>query len=198
MDSSAIDTAYVLAFWSETRQILINFRHHPMAEDVAQSEALKVMEHVDIIRTSYPDPQTYARVRSRHAGIDHDRRQAVQRGEGARLTLNADGTLQRLRQVVSGDVPHPHTGRTLFDDMEDPETSFEDNAGRRDELAKILDHSLAKHPKLAKHVVFMVKGEGRSITETAALLGIRREQASRLLNNALGAIYQHIDDQQRS
>ena len=188
---------YVVEFHREMSRLLAGQNQHPLGEDVAQTECIKLIEHLDLISDSYPNPITYARARVRHACIDYDRRQAVQRGEGARLVTDSDGSVRRSRLVVSGDIPHPVTGRTIFDVTPAADPTIDEIIERSDDRLELLRGELAKLSPAARHLVLAVKGEGRTVTEVAATLGVGRTVASKLLNTALGDIYEAIDQASR-
>ena len=61
------------------------------ADDIASNVVEEFLRRPDVIMMKYPDPARFARQRTRHAGISHDRRERAQRAEGVRLTITDDG-----------------------------------------------------------------------------------------------------------
>jgi RNA polymerase sigma factor (sigma-70 family) len=172
--------AYVVAFNREVVRILSVQRRHPHAEDVAQTESLHVLEQLDRIRDAYPDPVRYARVRARHAAIDHDRRLAVQRSEGARLVDDGAGGVHRGRSVVSGDAPDPTTGLTPFDRLADlADDDVADRASDREQVSDLLA-VLDQLPRRMAMLLVLVDGFGLTVTAAADRLDIERTGASKL------------------
>lgn len=169
-------------------------RHrHPHADDVVQSETLTVVERIDIIRETYPDPATYARVRARHAGIDHDRRQAAQRGHGSRMRYHDDGTVSWARDVVSGDAPDPTTGMTIFDTLVADDADPAEIVGQRETLRHLVETVVMPLSPRARQVVMLVKVHHFTVTEAAELIGIDRASASRLLHRSLATLYETLE-----
>lgn len=73
------------------------------ADDIAQATLEKFCADPAGIMAQYPDPQAFAIAVARTTGIDLDRRERAQRGEGANLRPNADGQLDVARIVISTD-----------------------------------------------------------------------------------------------
>lgn len=185
---------YLITFHTEISRLLRFDTKHPMADDVAQTECVKLLEHIDLVRDSYPNPGIYARARVRHAGIDHDRRQAVQRGEGARLVTRPDGTVTRARVVLSGDIQNPETGRTILEEIPAEDISPDEYVERSDPRMPVVQAVLAELPQLDRRLVLEVKGGGETVTAVAARLGLERTAASKILNRALGRIYRAVEE----
>ena len=95
--------------------------------------------------------------------------------------------------MISGDVPHPETGRTIFDSVPAEDQTIDELIERTDDRLALLRCELAKLPTAAQRLVLAVKGEGRTVTEVASSLGLGRSVASKMLNTALGDIYRAID-----
>ena len=194
MTDTQTSHAYVIAFHQEITRLLRSDIRHPLAEDVAQAECVNLLENIELVRDSYPNPGLYARVRVRHAGIDHDRRQAVQRGEGARLVTQADGTVTRARVVISGDIPDPVTGRSILETIPAEDTEPDEIVDRFDPRMQLLAAELAKLTPGVRRLLLAVKGGGRTVTDVAAEMGLDRSTASRLMNRALGDIYRAVEN----
>ncbi len=78
------------------------------ADDIAQRVVVKVLSDPERIMTRYPDPATFAYAAARRTGVDHLRREQVQRCEGSErrrtnLSLHAMSDHERDHVVtVSG------------------------------------------------------------------------------------------------
>lgn len=143
--------------------------------DIVDSEAVRVLERIDVVMSHWT-PARYAAVRASggRATIDHARREAAQRGEGAR----------HERTVTQLDAPR-------FDD--DPTTIAESITDGVEPSGTIVDRDLLQRALLGisadeRRLVGLVHLVGLSVTEAANEIGIARETASRRLGRALGAL----------
>jgi len=161
------------------------------ADDIAASVAEDVLRQPEVIMARYPDPTTYARHRTRHAGISFDRGQRVQRGEGARLFGDSSGKLQPGRRWISGNTSTIEGGADLFSQQTDHASSFE--AAADDKLfAHSLLRTCCRDLSLAEiHEVWMVDGCGCTVQEVAAMRGQSRETISRRLNATRRRIHEN-------
>jgi RNA polymerase sigma factor (sigma-70 family) len=116
----------------------------------------------------YPNPVHYAAARFANVNTDHARRQAAQRGEGARFerkvgSADVDHTARQLESIVSSDQ---------FDIAE-----HLDNKSLVKDVLSVLS-------EVQQRAVILVFVEGYSVTEAAKILGKRRETVSRILRDA--------------
>ena len=70
-------------------------------DDIVGSIVLEACERGPELMHRYPSPERYAQVRTGHAAESHYRKDRAQRGAGARLVRDADGTVAAKRTVVS-------------------------------------------------------------------------------------------------
>jgi DNA-directed RNA polymerase specialized sigma24 family protein len=154
-----------------------------VADDLAQEIALEVLERPSIMH-SYPNPQVYVRQRLRHAGIQFDRAQRVQRGEGARLFQGADGLRHPGRIVVSGNVSLVDGGGDLYSLVVDAGNELEVLLVDQLAAAGVLRQCLRGLTPTELHDVWMVDACGYTVLEVAELRGQRRETVSRRVNDA--------------
>lgn len=154
------------------------------ADDVAQEVALALLANPDRLATvmqRYPDPVAYARARAAHAFAQWERAMRADRGEGARLVVRADGSLQAARTVIAGDAPLPGgDGRhwDLLGGDPDPAEELVEFLARWPRVVAFID-TLAP---VDREIVVLVLGYGFQVTEVAARLGIARETAARRLS----------------
>lgn len=182
---------YVEAVFREVMRVAANVGRHRDAGDVADEMVAEVLEHPEAIMARYPDPVRYARERVRHCGISLDRRQRVQRGEGARLVQGADGLLNPGRVWISGESTVREGGPSVFSLVRDLAAEFADSS-----LDRMIASALVGRccQGLTNHQLFevlMVDGLGYDVTEVAAVVGQRRETVSRRLNAARRIIRQN-------
>ena len=136
--------------------------------DVIQYTIVELLGRITYIMGKYPDPAHYVGARFSNVITDHGRRQAAQRGEGARYerkvtSANDEHTARKLEQVVWGD-------------------SF-DLADHLDKFAlvqKVKNVLTADQQRILDLVVV----KGLSVTEVAKIVGKRRETVSRNLSDA--------------
>lgn len=188
------DDSYLTEFHREIHRLLVRSVRHPQPDDVAQSETTALLGRLDRVREAYPEPARYARVRVVHAAVDHDRRQAVQRSQSARLHRGDDGTVSWRREVISGDATVPGSDRTVFDLVGsfrlNPDATAEAVVGRHD-LTRLLDRGLVGFPASTRALLVLVHGHGYTVTAAAHLVGLERTSASKLITRAV----RHLRDQ---
>ena len=99
-----------MAVFREVARLAARTRRPFDADDIAGEVALAVADRPATIMVGYPDPVHYARQRARHAGISFDRRERVQRGEGARLVVGSDGLQGPGRRYESANAADASEG----------------------------------------------------------------------------------------
>jgi RNA polymerase sigma factor (sigma-70 family) len=136
--------------------------------DVIQYTIVELLGRISYIMSKYPDPAHYVGARLSNVVTDFGRRQAAQRGEGARYerkvaSANEEHTARRIEQFVSGDSL--------------------DIADHLDKIAlvkKVKGVLSAEQQRILDLVVV----KGLSVTEVAKIVGKRRETVSRNLSDA--------------
>ncbi len=180
LDAAAHD--YAVAVFREVMRVAAAVRRGFDAGDIAAEISAEVLERPESIMSRYPDPVRYARRRVRHAGISHDRRQRVQRGEGARLYPQRDGTLQPGRPYLSGNATPADGGSEWFSTVSDPHSEFETGADEHMAATAALRWCCQGLTSTVVHELWLVDGCGYTVLEVAQLCGQRRETVSRRLN----------------
>jgi RNA polymerase sigma factor (sigma-70 family) len=136
--------------------------------DVIQYTIVELLGRISYIMGKYPDPAHYVGARLSNVVTDFGRRQAAQRGEGARYerkvaSANEEHTARKIEQFVSGDSL--------------------DIADHLDKIAlvkKVKGVLSAEQQRILDLVVV----KGLSVTEVAKIVGKRRETVSRNLSDA--------------
>jgi RNA polymerase sigma factor (sigma-70 family) len=154
------DTDYVLAVFDHLgRRVRGTHR-----DDIVQRCVLRLMDDLDRYRMRYPVPAQMAAALARTGHADMHRSERIQRCLGAR----ANGH------------------RTIVDDSHLDEMPQRDSGGRDSleavELRAELRPLLAVLPERIRTLVWLVRVEGRDVTEAAQLLGWSRGHASRQLS----------------
>ena len=162
--------AYVLSFYNA---LVTRFGGHTTYKgqevaDVIQFAVVELLSRVTYIMGKYSNPVHYAAARFANVNTDHARRQAAQRGEGARFerkvgSADVDHTARQLESIVSSDQ---------FDIAE-----HLDNKSLVKDVLSVLS-------EVQQRAVILVFVEGYSVTEAAKILGKRRETVSRILRDA--------------
>jgi DNA-directed RNA polymerase specialized sigma24 family protein len=143
------------------------------AADIAQDVAEYALTRGVTVMTDYPNPGTFAAVRTFHASVAWDRRNGAQSGSGAafgrtKTSLHAElGEGLTLHDTLASD----------YDTAEDVERRLRDDAIRL-LVATTLD------PRTAQWV-WDVTGHGMSVSDVARRDGVPREKVSRAVNKAL-------------
>jgi DNA-directed RNA polymerase specialized sigma24 family protein len=188
---SAAAGDYAVAVFREVMRVAAVMRRGFDAGDLAAEISAEVLENPESIMARYPDPVRYARQRVRHAGISYERRQRVQRGEGARLHHGPDGLLQPGRTYVSGNATGHDGAPELFAGARDHRAEFEAAADERMSATLELRRCCQGLTLAEVHEVWLVDACGYSVQEVAALRGQRRETVSRRLNETRRRIRQN-------
>jgi RNA polymerase sigma factor (sigma-70 family) len=136
--------------------------------DVIQYTIVELLGRITFIMSKYPDPAHYVGARLSNVVTDHGRRQAAQRGEGARYdrkvaSANEEHTARKLEQFVSGDSL--------------------DIADHLDKIA-LVKKAKGVLSTEQQRILDLVAVDGISVTEVAKIVGKRRETVSRSLSDA--------------
>jgi RNA polymerase sigma factor (sigma-70 family) len=161
---------YVTAYHAELSRILSNRRtvNGHDVDDVISFAVLRLLKKYDSIVAKNPDPIVFARRSIRNLGHDFHRREAVQRGEGAR-NERAIGSLDvGVTTDASGGVV-PDFSAGYVDDIE-----------RMQQIEKI---SAALTPEQMR-LLTLVDGHDMTVSEVAKIVGLRRETVSRKVSKA--------------
>ena len=163
---------YATAFYLAVHGVLV--RERSDALDVAGFAVEGLLEKgVAVQAARYPDPARYGRAHARNAAIDYDRRQAVDRGEGAR----------RRRRIAS-----------MESDVAGVERAVVRGIGWDDAVVAAIDMRdlLTGVPQTVTdrdlEVFFLVKVEGRAASAVARERGVRRETISRTCSKVRAAL----------
>jgi RNA polymerase sigma factor (sigma-70 family) len=136
--------------------------------DVIQYTIVELLGRVSYIMGKYPDPTHYVGARLSNVVTDFGRRQAAQRGEGARYdrkvsSANEEHTARKIEQFVSGD------SLDIADHLDKIALVKKVKGVLSTEQQRILD---------------LVVVKGLSVTEVAKIVDKRRETVSRSLSDA--------------
>ena len=172
---------YVEAVFREVMRVAARVRRGDPG-DLADGISAEVLEQPEAIMARYPDPVRYARERVRHAGISLDRRDRVQRGEGARLFADGDGQLRPGRVGVAGDAAVGEGGPSLFSLLADPRSRFDEAAVDQLVAGALLRQCLGQASRQQITELLLVDALGYEVTDVAALFGQCRETVSRRLS----------------
>jgi RNA polymerase sigma factor (sigma-70 family) len=136
--------------------------------DVIQYTIVELLGRISYIMGKYPDPTHYVGARLSNVVTDFGRRQAAQRGEGARSdrkvsSANVEHTARKIEQFVSGD------SLDIADHLDKIALVKKVKGVLSTEQQRILD---------------LVVVKGLSVTEVAKIVDKRRETVSRSLSDA--------------
>jgi DNA-directed RNA polymerase specialized sigma24 family protein len=173
--------AYVTAVHQAIIRLIVRFHGADAPQDVAQDVVETLLGKVQRVMSRYPNPQVYARVAYRHACIQTARTNRVQRGEGSRLYLRADGTRAPGHHVVSGDAVEGADDRSLFDTITSGGDAFDEVIITRIDAHRQISQAWNSTSRRDRTAYFMVRGLGYPVTEVAESLGVRRETLQRRL-----------------
>lgn len=182
---------YVEAVFREVMRIATRVGRQRDAGDVADEVAAEVLERPESIMARYPDPVRYARERVRHAGISLDRRDRVQRGEGARLFHGVDGLLRPGRTWLAGDAPVGEDGASVFSFARDLDVEFADVTLDRLTAPALVRRCCVGLTRSQVFELFMVDGCGYEVKDVAQMLGQCRETVSRRLSKTRRIVQQN-------
>jgi RNA polymerase sigma factor (sigma-70 family) len=176
--------AYIAAVHRTARDVLVRIHRVWDADDIASEIALALAADATLVMTAYPDPAVFARVRAGHAAIEHQRRQRVQRGEGARVFRHADGTVHPGRTVVSGNVAPTEGGDEWLVTYVDPADLLDERLADQLLVSALLADALDGLAVCEREELFLIDGLGWTVQEVAEMRGQRRETVSRRVNAA--------------
>jgi RNA polymerase sigma factor (sigma-70 family) len=171
---------YVSRFEQALRNWLFISGQYLNAEEVIQTEVVKVLERFVAVQAAHPDPEAFgwSRAVSRHASIDWLRRDAVQAGRGAtnrRAVVDGNGSMSGEQQ-----------SRSWFDhlSLEAARAEAYDVAEmfHRQEMVAAVLAGLSEEDRYLLEQVYL---QNRSQSELAAELGVARETVNRRLQRAL-------------
>lgn len=172
-----------MAVFREVARLAARTRRPFDANDIAGEVALAVADRPATIMVGYPDPVHYARQRARHAGISFDRRERVQRGEGARLVVGSDGLQNPGRRYESADAADASGGGgDLLAHATERVDSLEAMVADRLAVGALLQHACQGLSAVEFRELWLVDGCGYTVQEVAELCGQRRETVSRRLS----------------
>ena len=120
------------------------------------------------VMAKYPCPVTYSALRHRNVIIDYARRQAAQRGEGAR----------HYRKGTSTEVAH------LTAEIEQSMARGRSNFTDQVEDRRLVDQIFGSLPEFQQKVLRLCAMDGHTTIAAARILGVRRETVSRAVSNA--------------
>ncbi len=169
-----------MAVFREVARIAARSRRPFDADDIAGEVALAVADRPAIIMGGYPNPVHYARQRARHAGISFDRRERVQRGEGARLVVGSDGLQGPGRRYESADASEG--GGDLLSHAIGRGESLDASVANRLVAGALLRRACEGLTPVEFRELWLVDGCGYTVQEVAELCGQRRETVSRRLS----------------
>ena len=173
--------------------------HEPeeIAGEVVDELYAKGLDALALHVAAHPDPEQWARQRARHACIQHDRDERVQRCQGTRLRRLDDGTVQPMRTIVWGNAPvHGDDGAELgerFDTLALGSTGFEDSLVDRLEATRRLHECTGTIGRRELAEVYRVDGLGDGVHEVARDCNQQRETVSRRVNATRKSIRQNAD-----
>ena len=178
-----------MAVFSEVARLAARTRRPFDADDIAGEVALAVADRPATIMVGYPDPAHYARQRVRHAGISFDRRERVQRGEGARLVVGSDGLQGPGRRYESADAWEG--GGNLLAHATPRVESLDAIVADRLATGALLQRACEGLSPVEFRELWLVDGCGYTVQEVAELCGQRRETVSRRLSATRRRVRSH-------
>lgn len=167
---------YLHTYWGVIRDMA---RAQRVSEDVVGFGTVRLLAKLDEIMDRYPDPARYARANFTNLAYDWTRREAVQRGDGARFGRS----VMSLERAEVWSVERSLEVLRLFSDrfMDDAVASRVD-AQRL--LARVRE---CIHPR-DWQVVWEIAAEGAMVREVAARRGVHPSGISRRYHAACAAI----------
>ena len=136
--------------------------------DIVSYATTELCSKVISIMAKYPCPDTYSALRYKNVIIDYDRRQAAQRGEGARRNRKGSSTAT------------PHLSAEIERSLSRGTSNFTDQVEDR----RLVDQILVRLPEFQQKVLRLCAMDGHSTIAAARILGVRRETVSRALSNS--------------
>lgn len=157
-------------------------------EDIVGSVLADAVAAGPALMERYPNASVYASVRTAHAAESHYRRERVQRGEGARIHRNADGTMAPGRRVLSADSPafgENGDDRSYYDRATSSpgfETDLVDSIVGGDRLRAILTACAGEISAQDLDLFILNRAYGHTVVELADFHRVTRETMSRRLS----------------
>lgn len=156
------------------------------AEDALQQCLLRVIEQIHVLAERHPTPGELAAAVWASAAPDFRRSQRIQKCQGADLVPDPSGHGKRpKREIVALSERQP---------VRDPRTRTVNRFAREesgyavvDDRYELLDLLRILPPRI-RQLLWLVRVEGRDVTEAAADLGWSRCHASRQLHKAEGRL----------
>ena len=164
------------------------YRNRDLAEEVASRETLRFLENPTPTMAKYATGKAYAGVRANHGRSDYFRSNRVQRCEGARLPMAADGTVDTERFNTSGDATNPSTGRSFWESMADLTSMDDDRWADRMTAEAAVATALTGLPADQQYLAVHVLGHDETVVHAAHHLGVARETGQRKLRRAFDAM----------
>ena len=179
-------------------------------DDIVQTELERVWSQIGDIMSRYPIAAVYAsqRCRGRHAVIDYLRKQGAQKGTGALVRFDSNGTARaKGREVVNGHGAFNesgdsgsrhyhgagHRGATYFDVAALQQADAGADAFDRTVERLSLDAALAQLSLDQRAAVHLVDELGYTVTEAAEIVHVARETACRRRGAAHAAVRRTIE-----
>ena len=164
------------------------YRDRDTADEVASRETLRFLENPAPTMAKYETGKAYAGARANHGRSDYLRAHRVQRAEGARVPVDADGNVDSGRFSTSGDAVRESTGTSLWNSMADPDSVDDDRWADRMEAERAAATALAGLPADQQYLAVRVLGYGDTVVKVARDLGVARETGQRKLRRAVDAM----------
>jgi len=147
--------------------------------DIVSHATTELCSNVTAVMAKYPCPVTYSALRYRNVIIDYGRRQAVQRGEGAR----------RYRKGISTEIAQ--MSAEIERSLSRGTSNFTDQADDR----RFVDQVLVGLPKFQQRVLRLCAMDGHTTIAAARILGVRRETVSRAFCNSKRYVANNLKEQ---
>jgi len=179
---------YAIAVYREVVRIQGRRRQLADADDIAQTIVERFLADAAWLMSRYPDPITFARATAANGATSHDRTQRSQRGEGARLVIDADGRRRPARQVVSGSAAVGGSGPSMLEAVRSRGDPVEDEVIEQLVCNALLQRCVTGLRADDVELVYRVHGLGETVVEIARSRGRRREAISRRLSHTHRAI----------
>jgi len=154
-------------------------RARRVSEDVVGFGAVRLLTKLDEIMARYPDPVRYARASFANLAADWARREAAQRGEGARFGRS----VASLGQAEERSVERSLEVLRLFSDR-----FLDDAVASRIDAQRVLFRVRSCIRPRDWQVVWEIAAEGAMVREVAARRGVHPSGISKRYRQACAAI----------
>ncbi len=152
------------------------------ADDLVQLVAQQFWARRAHYMASYT-PERFANVALRSRAEEHRRTERIQRGQGARLTVGADGLRRPGREVVALE-----RYETAGGPLPDPDLDVADRVADVAAVRAALD----RLPLRSRRLVLLVDGWGLTVGEAAERVGLSRAYANRELTRIRAELRQAL------